>query len=366
MIAGAVAEKYLKTACSPAVEIVAFVSSVGSMKLTEPQIRTFVGTVTRTEVDKSAIRCPDLKLAGKMETFIADLKKRGDSVGGIVTCVVRNCPLGLGEPCFDKLEAKLAHAMLSIPATKGFQIGSGFAGTELQGSQHNDDYFLDADLGSIRTRTNNSGGIQGGISNGEPIVFQVAFKPPATISLAQNSVNRRGEEKILEAKGRHDPCIVNRALPIVETMTALVLMDAFLIQQARHGAQTALLKHQPSLAAFGAWPAGVAGAAQEEATVFGGAAVEDHAPMGEQSAKGRSKSAKSPPRSRAASKEQKEQAIVVQPATDGIVPSSTQQTGGIVPPTKYLHPVHYGRWQLFVAKLAKSKPNTMIIVDSML
>jgi chorismate synthase len=166
-----------------------------------------------------------------MEALVARVKEEKDSVGGIVTCVCRNVPPGWGEPVFDKMEAKLAQAMLSIPATKGFEVGSGFAGSRLNGSVHNDP-FIAAD-GRLGTATNNSGGIQGGISNGEPIVLRVAFKPPATIGLAQKTVDFDGHPVTLEAKGRHDPCVVPRAVPIVETMAALVLGDFALRQKTR-------------------------------------------------------------------------------------------------------------------------------------
>lgn len=146
-------------------------------------------------------------------------------MGGTITCVIRNVPPGFGEPCFDKLEAKLAHAMLSIPATKGFEIGSGFKGTKLLGHQHNDPWIKKSEKGTLGTITNNSGGIQGGITNGENIYFRVAFKPPATISQAQSTATYGGEDGVLAARGRHDPCVVPRAVPIVESMAALVIME---------------------------------------------------------------------------------------------------------------------------------------------
>jgi len=170
-----------------------------------------------------------------MEALVGELKKIGDSVGGVVACVIRNVPVGLGEPTFEKLEAKLAQAMLAIPATKGFEIGSGFAGARQRGSQHND-AFTQKD-GRLGTLTNRSGGIQGGISNGEPITLRIAFKPPATISLPQPTVDFSGQEAILEAKGRHDPCVVPRAVPIVEGMAALVIIDMLLRQEARKALQ---------------------------------------------------------------------------------------------------------------------------------
>lgn len=187
-----------------------------------------------------------------MVKLVADYRDRQDSIGGTVTCVVRNCPSGLGEPCFDKLEATLAHAMLSIPATKGFEIGSGFGGCQVPGSVHNDPFIKAPAIppGAIdhpavprprlTTKTNNSGGIQGGISNGAPIYFTVAFKPPATIGQAQNTATYDEETGVLEAKGRHDPCVVPRAVPIVESMAALVIMDAVLAQQARTAARSLL------------------------------------------------------------------------------------------------------------------------------
>merc|ERR1712000_630984 len=176
---------------------------------------------------------------------IEKYRDASDSIGGTVTCVIRNCPIGLGEPCFDKLEAELAHAMLSIPATKGFEIGSGFGGCEVPGSIHNDPFIVEVQESGdtksrLTTKTNNSGGIQGGISNGQPIYFRVAFKPPATIGQAQQTVRFDGEEGVLEAKGRHDPCVVPRAVPIVEAMAALVVMDAALGQYGRERARSML------------------------------------------------------------------------------------------------------------------------------
>jgi chorismate synthase len=170
-----------------------------------------------------------------MEHLVSNLKQDGDSVGGVVSCVIRNVPPGLGEPSFEKMEAKLAQAMLAIPATKGFEIGSGFAGTRLRGSQHNDPFIWKE--GRLGTATNRSGGIQGGISNGEPITLRIAFKPPATISLPQKTVDFSGKEIVLEAKGRHDPCVVPRAVPIVEGMAALVVLDMLLQQEARKALQ---------------------------------------------------------------------------------------------------------------------------------
>ncbi len=223
--AGAIAEKWLHETYG--VDIVAWVSACGDLEAGEVD----ASRITRDQVDANIIRCPDQTVADHMIEFVTSLREEGDSVGGVLNCVVRNCPIGLGEPVFDKLEAKLAQAMLSIPATKGFEIGSGFAGARMRGSVHNDP-FTQKD-GRLGTTTNHSGGIQGGISNGEPIEFRIAIKPPATISRAQPTATFSGEETVLEAKGRHDPFVVNRAVPIVETMTALVLMDMALMQRSR-------------------------------------------------------------------------------------------------------------------------------------
>jgi chorismate synthase len=225
--AGAIAEKWLRQTYGT--EIVAWVSAVGDIEAPALDCER----LTRSEVDASLIRCPDAAAAAQMEARVKEILEAKDSIGGILTCVCRNVPIGLGEPIFDKLEAKLAQAMLSLPATKGFDLGSGFAGTRLRGSEHNDPFILKgAQLG---TRTNHSGGIQGGISNGESIVFRVAFKPVATIGMAQETVDFDGKKVTLEAKGRHDPCVVPRAVPIVESMAALVLMDMALRQRARLG-----------------------------------------------------------------------------------------------------------------------------------
>lgn len=223
--AGAIAEKILLEAFG--IEIVAWVSAVSHIKTPKIDHRT----LSRKEVDQTITRCPDPEVAGQMEALIREVKTAKDSVGGIVSCVCRNVPAGWGEPVFDKLEAKLAHAMLSIPATKGFEIGSGFAGTQMKGSAHNDPFLKKKDR--LGTRTNYSGGIQGGISNGEPILFNVAFKPPATIGIPQETADFHGNPTTLEAKGRHDPCVVPRAVPIVETMAALVLCDMALHQKMR-------------------------------------------------------------------------------------------------------------------------------------
>ncbi|KAJ1939347.1 bifunctional chorismate synthase/riboflavin reductase [NAD(P)H] aro2, partial [Kickxella alabastrina] len=190
-------------------------------------------------VDANAVRCPDEAAARQMEDEILDCSREHNSTGGTVTCVIRNVPVGLGEPCFDKLEAALAHAMMSIPATKGFEVGSGFAGARVRGDAHNDAFEADG-KGGLRTRTNHSGGIQGGISNGQNIYFRVAFKPAATISQDQRTATYDGRDGVLAARGRHDPCVVSRAVPIVETMAAVVLMDAVVQQNARTATRSLL------------------------------------------------------------------------------------------------------------------------------
>ena len=226
--AGAIAEKWLREQYGT--EIVAWVSAVGDIEAPPADLER----ISRAEVDQTIIRCPDTTTAARMQDRVREVLEAKDSTGGILTCVCRNVPVGLGEPLFDKLEARLAQAMLSLPATKGFDIGSGFAGTRLRGSTHNDPFVRRTS--GLGTRTNHSGGVQGGISNGEPIVFRVAFKPVATIGLAQETVDFDGEPVTLEAKGRHDPCVVPRAVPIVEAMAALVLIDLALMQRARQGA----------------------------------------------------------------------------------------------------------------------------------
>ncbi len=227
VIAGAIAEKWLKTTYN--INIVAFVSSIGKIKYDYDY--NYLNNITREEVDKTIVRCPDITKANEMIKLVEKLKKDGDSTGGIITCVCRNVPIGIGEPCFDKLEALLAHGMLSIPSTKGFEIGSGFKGTEMKGSEHNDRFVSIND--KFQTITNYSGGIQGGISNTEHIYFNVAFKPPSTIMKEQETVDVNGIKRTLKCKGRHDPCVVNRAVPIVEAMTSIILMDNILIQKTR-------------------------------------------------------------------------------------------------------------------------------------
>ena len=227
--AGAVAKKILHLAHG--VEIRAFVTHIHH--IVAPMIAHFP---TLAEVEATAVRCPHPATAAKMIERIKEVRAEGDSVGGIIECRVRRVPAGLGEPVFDRLEADLAKAMLSLPATKGFEIGSGFTGTLLKGSQHNDAFV--AKRGKVRTATNNSGGVQGGISNGEEIVFRVGFKPTATIMQVQDTVDLQGQTTELQGRGRHDPCVVPRAVVIVEAMTALVLVDHCM----RHAAQNRTFK----------------------------------------------------------------------------------------------------------------------------
>lgn len=204
------------------VKITAYVSQVGTLKLTTP-----VEQLDLVVAETNAVRCPDAKLAAEMFTYIDEIRKQGDSVGGVVSAYITGCPIGLGEPVFDKLHAELGKAMLSINAVKGFEYGSGFDGVELRGSQHNDIIVKD-EAGKVSTLTNHSGGIQGGISNGEPIYFRVGFKPVATIMQDQDSLNESGEKIVVSGKGRHDPCVVPRAVPIVEAMSAIILLDFYL------------------------------------------------------------------------------------------------------------------------------------------
>ena len=222
--AGAIARKVLRH-FYPGLEIVAYVIGVNEIAATVSS-----GMVTRAEVEASPVRCPDVGAARKMLEAIEEARSDGDSVGGIIECVLRGVPPGLGEPVFDKLEADLAKAMLSLPASKGFEIGSGFKAAAMKGSEHNDPFEMQA--GTVRTTTNHSGGVQGGISNGEDILFRVGFKPTATIAREQKTVTSAGDATTLAAQGRHDPCVLPRAVPIVEAMAALVLCDHLLRQKA--------------------------------------------------------------------------------------------------------------------------------------
>jgi chorismate synthase len=222
--AGAIARKLLATQCG--VEVLAWVRRVH-----EVEAKVDPASVTLAQVEANPVRCPDPEAAAEMERRIDAARRRGDSLGGVVECVARNVPAGLGAPVFDKLEAELARALLSLPASKGFEIGSGFAGTLQTGIEHNDPFVPGPD-GRPRTASNRSGGVQGGISNGEEVVVRVAFKPTATIRLAQDTVDREGRAVTLEAQGRHDPCVLPRAVPMVEAMVLLVLADHWLRQRA--------------------------------------------------------------------------------------------------------------------------------------
>ncbi|MDT0621620.1 chorismate synthase [Croceitalea vernalis] len=214
VVAGAIAKQFLN-----AIEINAFVSQVGDLKLEVPYQQ-----LDFSQIESKAVRCPDMETASRMEDYIKDIKKQGDTIGGIITCVAKNVPIGLGEPVFDKLHAELGKAMLSINAVKGFEYGSGFSGVAMKGSQHNDQFNTDGS-----TITNLSGGVQGGISNGMDIYFSVAFKPVATVLQSYDTIDKEGNKVTTQGKGRHDPCVVPRAVPIVEAMTALVLADFMLL-----------------------------------------------------------------------------------------------------------------------------------------
>ena len=216
VVAGAIAKQILE-----GIKITAYVSSVGEIK-----VDTHYSKLDFSTIENNPVRCADPKTAVEMESFIKQIRKEGDTVGGEGSCVIENCPIGLGEPVFDKLHAELGKAMLSINAVKGFEYGSGFDGSKLKGSQHNDSFNSDG-----KTETNNSGGIQGGISNGMDIYFNVAFKPVATIMKSQKTIDSNNNEVEMKGKGRHDPCVVPRAVPIVEAMAALVLVDYLLINK---------------------------------------------------------------------------------------------------------------------------------------
>ena len=227
--AGAIAKKILHQVAN--VEIIGYVKRIQDLEGVVD-----ANTVTLEQVESNIVRCPDAECAEQMIERIEQIGRQGDSVGGVVECIARNMPKGLGSPVFDRLEADIAKGVMSLPATKGFEIGSGFAGTLLTGSEHNDEFYTDEN-GDIRTVTNRSGGVQGGISNGENIILRVAFKPTATIRKEQRTVNREGEETLLAAKGRHDPCVLPRAVPMVEAMVALVMCDHLL----RHHGQCNVL-----------------------------------------------------------------------------------------------------------------------------
>ena len=218
VVAGSIAKQVLNE-----ISFNAFVSKVGNI-----EINSDFSKINFDNTEKNPVRCPDLKKAKEMESLIKTIRKDGDTIGGIVSCVIKNVPVGMGEPVFDKLHAELGKAMLSINAVKGFEYGSGFSGVEMRGSEHNDEYKSDES-----TKTNFSGGIQGGISNGMDIYFNVAFKPVATIMKDQKTIDASGEETNISGKGRHDPCVVPRAVPIVESMAALVILDMILINNSR-------------------------------------------------------------------------------------------------------------------------------------
>ncbi len=220
-MAGAIAKQAL---AKEGIKITAFASAVGELKLNK-----HYSELDFNEIENNIMRCPDPETAEEMIALVDEVRKQGDTIGGVITCVVSGAPVGLGEPAFDKLHATLGHAMLSINAVKGFEYGSGFEGTQLRGSVHNDS-FVSKD-GGITTTKNHSGGIQGGISNGQDIYFNVAFKPVATILQKQNTVTKEGEETELKARGRHDPCVLPRAVPIVEAMAAITLLDQFLMNK---------------------------------------------------------------------------------------------------------------------------------------
>ena len=218
VVAGAIAKQILKD-----ISIYAYTSSIGNISINENY------EISKVEdIEKSIVRCPDSKISDQMIREVKKARKNGDTLGGIVKCIIKNVPIGLGEPVFNKLHSELGRAMLSINAVKGFEYGSGFRGTKMKGSEHNDIILKD-----LTTKTNFSGGIQGGISNGMDIYFNVAFKPVATIMKNQNTVDSNGNKSIIEGKGRHDPCVVPRAIPIVEAMAAIVILDYYLINKTK-------------------------------------------------------------------------------------------------------------------------------------
>lgn len=224
--AGAIAKQLLKNLFNT--EILSWVKRIHDI---DSQVKK--NKLTQSKIDSNIVRCPDEKVAAKMVERIKELQRNGDSCGGVIECLVKNVPSGLGMPVFDKLEADLAKALMSLPATKGFEIGSGFLGTYLKGSEHNDSFVESDDINKLKTISNNSGGVQGGISNGENIEMKIAFKPTATIGKEQKTVNAEGKELIMKAKGRHDPCVLPRAVPMVDAMVALVLADHLLLNHAQ-------------------------------------------------------------------------------------------------------------------------------------
>jgi len=221
---GAIAKKILKNDFG--IEILAYVKQISNIKT-----NIIPDAVLKSDIDSNIVRCPEKNVAEKMIDYIKVIRKKGDSLGGIIEGIARNVPVGLGEPVFGKIDAELARAMLSLPACKGFEIGSGFSSANMTGSEHNDEFYNDN--GIIRTKTNNSGGVQGGISNGENIIIRAAFKPTATIMSSQKTVNDEGKPVEIQGRGRHDPCVLPRAVPLVEAMIALVLVDYALIQKTK-------------------------------------------------------------------------------------------------------------------------------------
>ena len=228
VVAGALAKLVLK---QKGISITAYTSQVGNITLDKDYQKYDFSLI-----ETNPVRCPELEKAKEMEALIAEMKREGDTIGGVVTCVIKGCPVGLGEPEFDKLHAQLGAAMLSINAAKGFEYGEGFAGSSWRGSQQNDVFIPSSDkqqAHGIKTKTNHSGGIQGGISNGEDIYFRVAFKPVATLLMEQETVNKEGEATKIDVHGRHDPCVLPRAVPIVEAMAAMTILDALLVDNAK-------------------------------------------------------------------------------------------------------------------------------------
>lgn len=219
--AGAIAQQILATI---QVRITSFVSAIGHLEL-----KTDTAELDLTLIESNLVRCPDKNLGSKMESLLSEIKKEGDTIGGVISTIVTGVPVGLGEPVYNKLNANLANAMFSINAVKGFELGSGFAGSTMKGSDHND--IFESKDGVVTTTTNFSGGIQGGISNGQPVLFKVAFKPVATLMQKQKSINQKGDSVLVDGKGRHDPCVVPRAVPIVESMAALVILDQYLLSK---------------------------------------------------------------------------------------------------------------------------------------
>ena len=237
-VAAAAIARQVLDALVPGIEILAWVSTIKDL-----QTKVNPETVTAETIESNIVRTGDPAKVEEMTDLIKATRAEGNSLGGVIEAVIRGCPPGLGEPVFDKLEAELAKAMMSLPATKGFEVGSGFGGTLLTGKEHNDHFYMDN--GRVRTHTNRSGGIQGGISNGEAIVFRIAFKPTATIMTSQPTVSNTGLDTELEGRGRHDPCVLPRAVPMVEAMSTLVICDHLLRQRAQCGLESST-HHQPA------------------------------------------------------------------------------------------------------------------------